>query len=162
MSQEKSRRPGAAMTSEVKYQLAKRTAKERIEKQLAAIDHTKAQAKVVRRQYFRGGPTDVGLQLYEHSQPRFKGHLVLVFSGTSPYNPAHAYAYRIDRKGVLHKTKVPGSKPKWEYSAARQIGGDDGYHWTVWDKAGNFRVDGLTRSEVDYYRRQVEARHTAR
>ncbi len=147
------------MTTEAKYRAAKRAAKKRIEAQLAAIDHTKAQAVGVRRQYFREGPNDVGLQLREHSQKRFKGHLVLVFSGSQPYGPDEPYAYRIDRKGEFHKCAVPGAKSKWEYSAARQIGGDDGYHWCVWDVTGGFQVDGLTRAEVDYYRRKVEARH---
>lgn len=139
-----------------RYQQAKREAKVRVEAELAALNPTKAQAKVVRRQYFRGGPTDVNMKVVAHSQLRFKGHIVLVFSGSF----GDPYAFRIDPKGEMHKCAVPGAKRKWEYSRARQIDGDDGYHWSVWDITGGFRVDGLTRPEVDYYRRQVEARHS--
>ena len=40
---------------------------------------------------------------------------------------------------------------KYKYTRARQVGGDDGYCWAVFVN-GRERVNGLTRSEVTYYR----------
>jgi len=50
---------------------------------------------------------------------------------------------------------MPKPKKKYKYTTARQVGGDDGYCWAVFVN-GRERVNGLTRSEVSYYRDKWE------
>lgn len=42
------------------------------------------------------------------------------------------------------------------YPAPRQVGGDDGFSWVVFVH-GRPRLEGLTRTEAEYYRRKFEA-----
>lgn len=46
-------------------------------------------------------------------------------------------------------------KKPYKYTTARQVGGDDGYCWTVFVN-GHERINGLMRSEVAYYRDKWE------
>lgn len=48
---------------------------------------------------------------------------------------------------------------RYKYTQARQIGGDDGYQWCVlvkYNGGWRVKVNGLTRSEVSYYRDKFE------
>lgn len=44
---------------------------------------------------------------------------------------------------------------RWKYTQAKQVGGDDGYQWTIFVN-GKEKVNGLTRREVPYYRNLFE------
>jgi hypothetical protein len=51
----------------------------------------------------------------------------------------------------------------WRYTRARKYAGDDAYSWAVFVVGEQLpRVTGLHRSEVDYYRKQLEARQAER
>jgi len=69
-------------------------------------------------------------------------------------------------KQVLARKKeqakyMKGNRPpqtKYKYTVAKQVGGDDGYQWTVIDKkTGHHIINGLTKPEVKYYRDRAEA-----
>jgi hypothetical protein len=46
----------------------------------------------------------------------------------------------------------------YKYTIAKQVGGDDGYQWTIMDKqTGHVFISGLTKPEVKYYRDKAEA-----
>jgi hypothetical protein len=50
------------------------------------------------------------------------------------------------------------TRPRYRYKHTRwlgQVGGDDGYCYAVADRRGR-RLDGLTRSEATFYRREWE------
>lgn len=48
---------------------------------------------------------------------------------------------------------------KYKYTQMRQVGGDDGYQWTVFVKVNGFfkeMVNGCTKREAQYYRNKFE------
>jgi len=59
-----------------------------------------------------------------------------------------------DRKQKLEALYAKYGKETVQRVTARQIGGDDGYQWNVLID-GRPMVNGLTRSEVDYYKRMA-------
>lgn len=44
---------------------------------------------------------------------------------------------------------------KYKFTTAKQVGGDDGYCWTIFVN-GKEKINGLTKSEVPYYRDKFE------
>lgn len=47
------------------------------------------------------------------------------------------------------------TKKRYKHTSAKQVGGDDGYCWTVFVH-GVPKVNSLTRREVGYYRDKFE------
>jgi hypothetical protein len=57
------------------------------------------------------------------------------------------------------KARQRKSTPLWKYTTMRQVGGDDGYQWTIMDKkTGEVIINGMTRTEAMYERPRVEKR----
>lgn len=51
------------------------------------------------------------------------------------------------------------AKKKFKYTTMRQVGGDDGYQWTVFVN-GRMKVNGCTKREAQYYRDRFEKEET--